>query len=102
MKIKISIGAKLQYLRAIPSLSTWTDIPKFTKPEHTLGYTVAGGGKEDKGRATCKERCLASWGDLIPEFTEEVNLFWLDSGPCRALGISCTWCFPPGCVGLTL
>lgn len=85
MKIQICMGAKLQCLRA--AFPIRTAIPKYTKPGHTLGYTVADGGKENKGRGRCQERCLAAWGeDLKPELTEEINLFWAGFRPLQSAG----------------
>lgn len=77
------MGAKLQYLKPdSPAFPTRTAIPKYIKPGHTLGYTVGDGGKEDGGRGTCKERCLASWGEYLnPELTEEINLSWAGFTP---------------------
>lgn len=71
------MGAKPQYLRAkSPAFPIRTAIPKYTKPGHTLGYTVADRGKENEGRGTSKESYLAYLGeDLSPELIEEINFF---------------------------
>lgn len=98
--------AKPQCLRAeSPAFPTRTAIPIYTKPGHTLGCTVAAGGKENEGRGTCKERRLAfpkSWGDLNSELTEEISLFSAGFGPLQKTRHQLYLELSPGCVRLTL